>query len=91
MDDIHRRVSSLPLDMQELLRQRLAGKASRREIAARPTGAAPVLSFAQQRLWLLDQLHPGSARYNIPGVIHLAGRCDPAAVRRSLGAIVARH
>ena len=31
------------------------------------------LSFAQQRLWLIDQLQPGSAAYNVPLAIHLSG------------------
>ncbi|MBO0784029.1 MAG: amino acid adenylation domain-containing protein, partial [Ktedonobacteraceae bacterium] len=32
------------------------------------------LSFAQQRLWFIDQLNPGSAAYNMPGALRLEGR-----------------
>ena len=50
------------------------------------------LSFAQQRLWFLDQLEPGSAEYNIPPIVlRMAGPLDEAALRRALETIVARH
>ena len=49
------------------------------------------LSFAQQRLWFLDQLDPGSALYNLPANLHLAGPLDAAALERALTEIVRRH
>src|SRR5262245_11356959 len=49
------------------------------------------LSFAQQRLWFLDQLAPGSAAYNLSGRLHLEGRLDIAALEASLNEIVRRH
>ena len=49
------------------------------------------LSFAQQRLWFLDQLDPGSPLYNIPAAVRLRGPLDLAALERSLNAIVQRH
>jgi amino acid adenylation domain-containing protein len=49
------------------------------------------LSFAQQRLWFLDRLEPGSPLYNIPAAIEIAGRLDGAALLRSLREIVRRH
>jgi amino acid adenylation domain-containing protein len=49
------------------------------------------LSYAQQRLWFLDQLEPGSAFYNLPGAFRLAGALDEAALARALSAIVQRH
>jgi len=48
-------------------------------------------SFAQQRLWFLDQLEPGSHLYNIPQAIRLSGALKTEALRQSLAAIVARH
>ncbi|HEV2733582.1 MAG TPA: condensation domain-containing protein, partial [Longimicrobiaceae bacterium] len=49
------------------------------------------LSFAQQRLWFIDQLEPGSAAYNMPYALRLRGRFDPAVLERSLAEIVRRH
>jgi acyl carrier protein len=49
------------------------------------------LSFAQQRLWFLDQLEPGSAFDNLPSAIKLTGVLDVDALERSLNEIVRRH
>jgi hypothetical protein len=53
-------------------------------------GAVPV-SFAQERLWLLDQLAPGTSAYNIPGAFRLLGPLNVAALRQSVAEIVRRH
>ena len=42
------------------------------------------LSFAQERLWFLDQLDPGSARYSIAGACRLRGHLDVAALERGI-------
>lgn len=49
------------------------------------------LSFAQQRLWFMDQLEPGNPAYNMPGAIRLSGELNIAALERSLNEIVRRH
>ncbi|MCG6495543.1 amino acid adenylation domain-containing protein [Kitasatospora sp. A2-31] len=60
--------------------------------ASRPGGApAGVLTVGQERLWFLDQLDPGDPSYNIPLVLRLSGRLDPAALRTALDGVVARH
>src|SRR5436309_3110577 len=49
------------------------------------------LSFAQQRLWFLDQLEPGNAFYNMPVAVRLRGALDADALQRSFEQVVARH
>ncbi|HBL57377.1 MAG TPA: non-ribosomal peptide synthetase, partial [Cyanobacteria bacterium UBA8803] len=49
------------------------------------------LSFAQQRLWFLDQLEPGNPFYNISRVVHLKGSLNVAALEQSFNEIGRRH
>jgi amino acid adenylation domain-containing protein len=55
-----------------------------------PGGAWP-LSFAQERLWVLDRMDPGSPAYNIPTAVRLLGRLEVDALAWSLTEIVRRH
>ncbi|WP_437561756.1 amino acid adenylation domain-containing protein [Sorangium sp. So ce542] len=64
--------------------------------APRPISPAPregevALSFAQQRLWFLDQLEPESATYNVPAALRLRGALDPQALGRAIAEVVRRH
>ncbi|WP_433234979.1 amino acid adenylation domain-containing protein [Actinomadura nitritigenes] len=58
-------------------------------VAAR-TGALP-LSFAQQRLWFLNQLEPESTEYHVPLSLHLAGALDLDVLRDALRGLAVRH
>ena len=49
------------------------------------------LSFAQQRLWFLDQLEPNNSFYNIPLAVRLRGALDTAALERGFSELVRRH
>ncbi|MFP2934797.1 phosphopantetheine-binding protein, partial [Pyxidicoccus sp. 3LG] len=49
------------------------------------------LSFAQQRLWFIDQLEPGSTFYNVPIALTLRGALVADALERSFQALVRRH
>ncbi|MDZ8258877.1 non-ribosomal peptide synthetase [Nostoc sp. ChiQUE01b] len=49
------------------------------------------LSFAQQRLWFLDQFEPNSPSYNIPLALRLVGTLDQTALEQSLQEIIHRH
>ena len=49
------------------------------------------LSFAQKRLWFLDQMEPGNPAYNIATAMRLFGALDIAAVQASLNTIIERH
>jgi amino acid adenylation domain-containing protein len=53
-------------------------------------GAMP-LSFAQQRLWFLDQLEPGGSTYNIPIELELRGRLEVEVLAAAFGEVVRRH
>jgi amino acid adenylation domain-containing protein len=50
-----------------------------------------MLSFAQQRLWFLDQLEPGSATYNISAGLTVRGELDVRALEESFNRVVRRH
>ncbi|HVS83325.1 MAG TPA: amino acid adenylation domain-containing protein [Pyrinomonadaceae bacterium] len=64
---------------------------SSRSIARRFSASAPQLSFAQERLWFLDQLMPGSPVFNVPIAVRLSTPIDLGALQRSLAEIVSRH
>ncbi|NNC00087.1 amino acid adenylation domain-containing protein, partial [Corallococcus exiguus] len=49
------------------------------------------LSFAQQRLWLIDQLEPGSPLYNVPVAVRLEGYLRADMLERALQEVVRRH
>ena len=49
------------------------------------------LSFAQQRLWFLQQMNPQSPAYNMPVASRLLGRLDVKALEQALNEIVQRH
>ncbi|MFN6488341.1 MULTISPECIES: non-ribosomal peptide synthetase, partial [unclassified Nostoc] len=60
-------------------------------ILPRAENAQLPLSYAQQRLWFLDQLEPNSAVYNIPIALRLVGTLNQVALEQSLHNIIARH
>ncbi|HEX8180382.1 MAG TPA: amino acid adenylation domain-containing protein [Pyrinomonadaceae bacterium] len=76
-------ISTLSPEKRDLLQLLLAEEGS--EFDALP------LSFAQQRLWLLDQLEPGNPAYNMPVAVRLKGTLSVPTLQRSLAAVVERH
>ncbi|MBU2709127.1 non-ribosomal peptide synthase/polyketide synthase, partial [Zooshikella marina] len=70
----------------------IANLAGDQTLAIKPAdrSASLPLSFAQQRLWFLQQLE-GGASYNMPGVFKLTGDLDKQALSQALSTIVARH
>ena len=59
-------------------------------VPAPRNGPVP-LSFAQRRLWFVEQLAPGTPAYNVPALVRLSGALDVDALRRSLEEVVRRH
>ncbi len=56
-----------------------------------PRGADLPLSFAQQRLWYMDQLEPGNIAYNNPSALRMVGQLDADALGRCLAEVIRRH
>jgi amino acid adenylation domain-containing protein len=91
-------LSGLTPEQRALLMLRLRKKAAAKEepqvpaIPRRPANLAELpLSFAQQRLWFLDQWEPGNPVYNIPAAVLLRGPLDVPAFAATLREIVRRH
>ncbi|HYO73087.1 MAG TPA: amino acid adenylation domain-containing protein, partial [Archangium sp.] len=67
------------------------GSSRRPPLVPAPRSGPLPLSFAQQRLWFLDQLEPDSPLYNLPAAIRLEGPLDLAALRHGFQELVRRH
>jgi len=58
---------------------------------ARPSRQHTPLSFAQERLWFIHQLHPQSASYNVPMALRLQDELDVDVLEKALAEIIRRH
>jgi len=56
-----------------------------------PNPASEPLSVAQQRLWILEQLHPGSAIHNLALGLRWSLRIEPAVIEAAWRAVLQRH
>ena len=68
-----------------------AGAGAQDPIVPIPRGGDLPVSFAQERMWFLQQLDPASALYNLATPLRLRGRLDVTALARALTEIVRRH
>ncbi|GAB4589244.1 hypothetical protein Ntsu_70760 [Nocardia sp. IFM 10818] len=59
-------------------------------VRRKATGPA-TLSLAQQRMWVVNRLHPDSAAYNVPAAIRLTGALDRGALHAALLDVLGRH
>jgi len=93
------RLASLTPEQREVLLKQLKKKKSQGAEPGKDTiqpfergaGNRIAMSFAQQRLWFIDQLQSGSASYNISAALRLRGALDVEALRMSFDEIVRRH
>jgi natural product biosynthesis luciferase-like monooxygenase protein/amino acid adenylation domain-containing protein/FkbM family methyltransferase len=94
MDALSDRLARLSPEQLAALMQRVRGQ----DAAARPAGIPPragtgpaPLSFAQQRLWFVQQLDPANVAYNMVAAVRVEGALDRGALARALDAVVERH
>jgi amino acid adenylation domain-containing protein len=92
-DDLRAALAARRDEIVDFLRRAQAGDDSPRSRPIRPAprGGDLPLSFAQERLWFVDQLKPGSAFYNVAFPLWLRGPLDAAALERAFAAVVRRH
>ena len=100
MTDLNAALKNLTPQQRDLLLKRLekegrgAARPEPERIPSRPRAAgenAFPLSFAQQRLWFLDRMEPGSPLYNIPAAFEMTGPLDAPALEAALREVVRRH
>ena len=90
--DFSARLASLPAEKRALFEREIKQDIQPAKGMLRRAHSGPcALSFAQQRLWFLDQLDPGSPAYNLSTAFRLPGSLDVAILKRSLNEIVRRH
>ncbi len=93
-NDLNDRLAGLSPAKRALLEMKLKQKqaqAAPQGVTRREDSDAAPLSYAQQRLWFLEELEPGSPAYHIPAIFDLAGELDVPALSASLNEIVQRH
>jgi non-ribosomal peptide synthetase component F/acyl carrier protein len=93
MTDATRRLDELSPEQRKLLALRLRMQKAKESAPAREEreGGVFPLSFAQQRMWLLDRLDPGATAYNLVFPSRLLGPLHADALGRAVAEIVRRH
>jgi hypothetical protein len=97
MNDLYQQIAALSPEQRTLFEQRLQQRGIRlgltipASISRRATDAEIPLSFAQQRLWFIQQLDPENASYNVPSALKLEGRLNQLALQQTFNYLVQRH
>jgi len=76
-------------ELERLLNKTASEEALVKVIPPRPAGQPAQLSFAQERLWFLDQLEPDSVAYNISCPFRITGRLNVSALSQSINEAIA--
>ncbi|HVR96078.1 MAG TPA: amino acid adenylation domain-containing protein, partial [Thermoanaerobaculia bacterium] len=66
-------------------------ESTRRLVPIVPQDGRAPLSFAQERLWFLQQLDPAGSAYNMPNALRLRGRLDIASLEQAVREVICRH
>lgn len=90
-DELNQPKTELSAAKQALLRARLKQGATKEDRIPRRQSTDAPLSFAQQRLWFLDQFYPRSCAYNVARVFRLVGNLDLDALQKAVNSMVQRH
>ncbi len=77
--------------LEKLLRQQAPSQIIAEPIPRLPSDAPKPLSFAEQRLWFVDQLEPDHPFYNLPLAAKLTGNLDHVAFAQAFQDVVDRH
>ncbi|BDI30441.1 hypothetical protein CCAX7_24920 [Capsulimonas corticalis] len=91
MSSLGDQISRLSPERRALLEQKLGRQSAPQPIRRRRPDDPRVVSCAQQQLWFLDQLAPGSPAYTVPYALPVRGILDPTVLQKALDAIVGRH
>ncbi|PSB01757.1 non-ribosomal peptide synthetase [Merismopedia glauca] len=92
MNDLHDKITALSPEKRRALLEKLQQNQGKNTILSqsRESNLFP-LSFAQQRLWFLQQLEPENSFYHISGALRLVGDLDLPALEASVNLIIQRH
>ena len=95
MSQFYQQLLNLTPEQRSLFEKKLAAKGIQPPRAAsiphRASNNNLPLSFAQQRLWFVQQLDTNNTAYNVASVLGLRGPLDIAALEKSLNTLVERH
>jgi amino acid adenylation domain-containing protein/non-ribosomal peptide synthase protein (TIGR01720 family) len=90
-EELRASLSARKAELIDFLREARAASPTASIIPSAPRPPRLPLSFAQQRLWFLDQLEPNSPLYNMAAPLRLRGPLDVEAFRRACTEVVRRH
>ncbi|MBD2775781.1 non-ribosomal peptide synthetase [Iningainema tapete] len=95
MSDLSKQIAALSPEQRALfemrLKQRNLSPLKTLEISRRKDSEDLPLSFAQQRLWFIQQLYPNNSTYNVSSALHLLGQLNVALLEQVFTEIVKRH